>query len=432
MLIIYNLFLIAIPVICLPCLAVLLVYVYLTPKYKGRLMRRLGFGLADKVLGLPSGTPRIWIHALSVGEVSSARSLVNGLRKKYPDAVLLFSASTRSGEEYAASVFKDAVDSFIPFPLDLFWSTEKFVQTVNPDLFVLVETDLWPNFLGSIRRHKIRSILVNGRMSEESFANYRKLAFFFAPMLSTFDYLTLQTDAEKRKMMELGVSEGKIRSLGNLKYDGLAGGGRTGKGANDPADSAGGKTIWVAGSTHTGEEELLLAAFARLRKKFPDLYLVIAPRNVERGRELSALAAKSGFQAVRRSEGGDLAGDLLILDTLGELAGFYELCTVAFVGGSLVQERGHNPLEPAALGKPVIFGPHMEDFQEIAADLVNCGGAKVVTRVEEIDHTLGDWLSDDLAASGTGMKCAELVKSMQGVTEKHLELVEQILAGGNP
>ncbi len=393
-------------------------------------MRRLGSGLVEHISTLPSSQRRIWIHALSVGEVSSARSLVKGLRQKYPDASLVFSASTRSGEEYALSTLNDNVDLFIPFPLDLYWSTELFIKTVNPDLFVLVETDLWPNFLGSIRRHHISSILVNGRMSEESFNNYRKLQFLFTPMLNTFDHLTLQTDEERIKMMELGVDGNKIKPLGNLKYDGLVNEGKTGKAGISLADSVAGKKIMVAGSTHTGEEEILLTAFAKLRERFPDLYLILAPRNVERGEEISAMVKNHNLSAFRRSQDDGLDGDILILDTLGELADFYALCDVAFVGGSLVEERGHNPLEPAAVGKPVIFGPHMEDFQEIAADLISCGCAVRVASVEDIVESVNNWLLHDSTAFDAGRKGKDLVQSMRGVTERHLELIDSILTGG--
>ncbi len=425
MLLIYNLLQIILVIFLLP---ILLVFVLLTPKYRRATWQRLGFGLHDLVRDLGAGRPRIWIHALSVGEVSSARALVRRLRQEYPEGVLIFSGSTSSGRKYAASVLTGQVDILVPFPLDFLWSVERFVRVLQPDVFVLVETDLWPNFLASLARHRVTALLVNGRISAESFQKYWRFRFFFAPLLRSFKYIAMQTMAEAGQMKQLGVSADRLLSLGNLKYGVLDEPGQATRSSgrlavSEPAD----KRFWVAGSTHSGEEEIIFKVYRELRQTFNDLYLIIAPRNVERGAEIAAMASKSGFKPLRRSEGGELTDDLLILDTLGELASVYELADFAFIGGSLVMERGHNPLEPAAFAKPVVFGPYMEDFGEIARDLLAAGGAVRVDGEKTLILALEKWLGDDKKRQEAGQCAVRLVEEQRGVTARHVDLVRQVI-----
>ncbi|MEN8134013.1 MAG: 3-deoxy-D-manno-octulosonic acid transferase [Thermodesulfobacteriota bacterium] len=425
MLLIYNLLQIILVIFLLP---ILLVFVLLTPKYRKATWLRLGFGLHDLVRHLSVGRPRIWVHALSVGEVSSARALVRRLKQEYPDGVLIFSASTSSGHRYAASVLAGQVDIQVPFPLDLFWSVERFVRLLAPDVFVLVETDLWPNFLASLERHGVPALLVNGRISAESFQKYLRFRFLFTPLFRSFKYMAMQTEADAGKMKQLGVSADRLLGLGNLKYGVLDESGQPSLSRRTlAAEELADKRLWVAGSTHPGEEEIILKVYQQLRRVFNDLYLIIAPRNVERGGEIAAMAGNLGLKAVRRSEGGSLADDLLILDTLGELAAVYGLADFAFVGGSLVRERGHNPLEPAAFAKPVIFGPYMEDFTEIAGDLLAVGGACRVDGEKAMISILEKWLGDDKDRQAAGQCAARFVEDQGGVTARHVDLVRQVI-----
>ncbi|MCK4838662.1 MAG: 3-deoxy-D-manno-octulosonic acid transferase [Desulfobulbaceae bacterium] len=425
MLLIYNLLQIILGIFLLP---ILLVFVLLTPKYRKATWLRLGFGLHDLVRNLGVGRPRIWIHALSVGEVSSARALVRRLKQEYPDGLLIFSASTTSGRRYAASVLAGQVDLLVPFPLDFFWSVERFVRALQPEVFVLVETDLWPNFLASLDRHGVPALLVNGRISAESFQKYWRFRFFFAPLFRSFKYIAMQTIADAGKMKQLGVSADRLLSLGNLKYGVLDESCQTNlRGPKLKVAGLTDKRFWVAGSTHPGEEEIILKVYQQLRLAFNDLYLIIAPRNVERGTEIAVMASGFGFESVRRSEGSDLTGDLLILDTLGELASVYQLADFAFIGGSLVMERGHNPLEPAAFARPVIFGPYMEDFEEIAGDLLAVGGAVRVDGEKAMILTLEKWLGDDKIRQAAGQCAASLVEEQRGVTARHVDLLRQVI-----
>jgi len=430
MLLIYNLLQVTLVALLLP---ILLPVVLLNPKYRGTTWLRLGLGLAGRVRMLGTGGPRIWVHALSVGEVSSARALVRELKKKYSGGIVIFSASTSSGQKYAASTLAGQVDLLVPFPLDFLWSVERFIRLLRPDVFVLVETDLWPNFLAALERHRVPALLVNGRISEESFRKYLRFRFFFGPLFKTFGYIVMQTVADARKVERLGVSADRLLDLGNLKYGVLAeSADQEGKGKDGSGPAAFGraaKYLWVAGSTHSGEEEILLRAYKKLREDY-DLSLVIAPRNIERGAEIASLAADFGFKPVRRSEGVRGGGDLVVLDTLGELAGVYKEADFAFIGGSLVRERGHNPLEPAVFAKPVVFGPHMEDFAEIADDLLKVGGAVRVDDEDALALIISKWISNKKERLAAGTKAAGLVKEQRGVTERYVELVARVIDDG--
>lgn len=428
MLFLYNLLQIILLLLGLP---VLLLVVLLVPKYRGQTWRRLGFGLAGLIKNLPPDHPRIWVHGLSVGEVASARALVKRLREAYPKAVLIFSTSTTTGRRQAEALIGSDADLLIAFPLDIYWVANRFVRLLAPDLFVQVETDLWPNFLAILRRRRVAAVLVNGRISAGSLANYRRFPGFFSGLFNSFTFLAMQTGEEVANLKALGVAPEKLLALGNLKYDPLIekpvgdGGG--------PERFAGlmpllaGRTVWVAGSTHPGEEEAVLQTYSALRQQFPELYLVLAPRNPGRAGEIERLAAGLGLRAVRRSLAGAEGGDLLLLDTMGELAEVYSLSYFAFVGGSLVPERGHNPLEPVRYGKPVMFGPHMEDFAEIAGELLAIGAAEQVNDWQEMVLLGAGWLADPGLCGAIGRSGAGLVESRREVTVRHLALLHQVL-----
>ncbi|MGV1098686.1 3-deoxy-D-manno-octulosonic acid transferase [Thiovibrio sp. JS02] len=406
------------------------VKVILTPKYRSRFSKRLGFLLADDARKL-AGKPRIWVHALSVGEVASAKRLVQEIRKAFPRAAIVFSAATSAGEQLARTVLTREVDLFLSFPLDLYWSVKRVVSLVDPDLFVLVETDFWPNFLAVLRKKAIPAVLVNGRISAESFARYRRLRWFFLPLFHSFSYLAMQTVRDAENMRMLGVAGERLAVLGNLKYDAVLPDVETRKGIERsslqvPAQAL----ILVAGSTHPGEEELLFAAFASLRTTLPRLFLIIAPRNVSRGQQLAAMAEDYGLQAFCRSQAAVGNESVLVLDTLGELASVYGICDVAFVGGSLVPERGHNPLEAAVFGKPVVYGPSMEDFAEVSRDLLAVGGARQVGDGEDLLAVLSLFFADAAMRQRVGEKAKELVAAQQGVTERHIALLSHVLQEG--
>ncbi|MGX9728096.1 MAG: 3-deoxy-D-manno-octulosonic acid transferase [Candidatus Electronema sp. VV] len=386
---------------------------------QNRVLERLGLNLPR--LPVRQG-PVIWIHALSVGEVTSALPLVKAIRESIRPAVLVFSATTRSGKELAERLIAPHADFILFSPLDFPCAVRRYLDAIRPSCFILVETDFWPNWLRQLRRRQIPAMLVNGRISEKSFAAYRRFALFFKPMFRCFRLLSMQTAQDRDKMLALGIPTERLACFGNLKYDLPAR-------QTAPHDLAAAahdhRPVWVCGSTHPGEEELIFAAFKKLAGL--PLRLIIAPRKIERGGELLKLARSFGLNAVLRSSD-DVGAEscVLILDTIGELAGCYSLARLAFIGGSLVDEGGHNPIEAAAQGVPVLFGPHTEDFAEIARDLLDCGGAKVVT-AETLAETAASILSDDALHTAMSGAARDLVERQRGGVERHVQAVRELL-----
>lgn len=425
MLIFYNLIQLLGLIILAPVIVCVIIF---KPKYRGRIFRRLGFGFIKVVSQIDTSKQRIWIHALSVGEVSSVRSLVQSIRQEFPESVIIFSSTTRSGEQHAQVTLSDFVDSFVSFPFDIYWVARFFITSAKPDLFILVETDFWPNFLSLLRKKNIPAVLVNGRMSDKAYANYRRFRFLFQPMFQSLRMLAVQREDDVSMLSAIGVPKEKVTRLGNLKYDVLT-----------PSFSAEGtlhsqrfsipekKTVWVAGSTHPGEEEILLNVYSKLQERYPDLFLVIAPREIDRANSIKQLAEKKGIKMFSRTGKPVDVAHGMILDTLGELAAVYSLADFAFVGGSLISRRGHNPLEPAAKGKLVLFGSHMEDFIDIVTDMLNEEVAIQVSSEENMEREIKKLLENPEVLGSYGRRAAEFVRSRQGVTERHIDLLRSIL-----
>lgn len=401
-------------------------------KYRGRIRTRLGFSSAGTLAAPPPGRGKIiWIHALSVGEVTSALPLVRGTRERMPTAVIIFSTATRTGMEVAKQYIQPFADQVVPAPLDLLFAVNRYIRTIRPDLFILIESDFWPNWLHQLRKYNIPAMLVNGRMSDRSFRRYRRFGFFFKPMFRCLTMLSMQTEEGAAQMRQLGLPGQRILSLGNLKYDTAPAAHKTEdrqeawrqKAPNIIGDSI----VWICGSTHRGEEEIILDAYASLKTGIARLALIIAPRDIGRSREIMRLAETRGLRAGRRTAPPERPGRLLILDTIGELASFYRLARVAFIGGSLAARGGHNPLEAAAHGVPVLFGPHMEDFQEIARDLVQCGGATTVNSAAELTRAVQRIVNDDRVRASMSAAAAGLVAANAGVVARHLHEIERLL-----
>jgi len=424
MILVYNFLLTFFFLLLLPLIALILMG---RAKYRGRTLERLGFKtgrIKKQLLGKTGAGPVIWIHALSVGEVTSALPLVKAIRDDLPSAVIVFTAATYSGKRVAETLILPHVDHILSSPFDLWFAVRRYITAIRPDLFILVETDFWPNWLWQLKVQKIPAMLVNGRISEKSFAAYKRFLFFFRPIFRCFALLSMQTVGDADKMVSLGLEPERVITLGNLKYDMDTE--NTNGTIVDRASLAvdANRIIWVCGSTHPGEEEILLAAFRKLTGN-NDLFLILAPRDVSRGSELVALARRFDLEArTRRSRA--TGGNVLILDTIGELASCYGLARMAFVGGSLVAQGGHNPIEPAANGVPVLFGSHMEDFAEIADDLVACGGAETVTG-ESLTTTASTILTHDEVHAAMSGAARALVEQHRGGVARHLQAIHRLL-----
>ncbi len=423
MFLLYNILQVCFLLVFLP---LLILFVAQSDKYRARLPARLGRGLTTKLGTEKRRSKTIWLHALSVGEVTSAVPLVAGLRKKYPAATIIVSVTTSTGRLVADTLLGKTADRVIDGPLDLLPVVQLFIRRIRPDLFILVETDFWPNILSCLKRRGIPAILVNGRVSRKSMARYRRLHFFFLPMFQCFSFLCMQTEGDRDKMALLGISPDRLPALGNLKFATPAAAGN-GTVAMKAGYLPKNRIIFIAGSTHPGEEQLLIDSYARLRGRHPELFLVLAPRDSKRAGELVTLAGGRGLTAALRSAGTFQPADIFILDTIGELVDFYGLADLAFVGGSLVKKGGHNPIEPAAMAIPVLFGPNMEDFSEIAASLIAEGGATEIGDPEQLTGILSDLLDHSDQRSRMGQAAQRCVLRQHDIIARHLLLIDRLL-----
>ncbi len=390
--VIYNLLL----VLLLPLIALYLLYrLVVRSRTVTGLSERLG-GIAEAVKGLEGDDPVVWVHAVSAGEVAAVAPVVREIRVAEPMARIAFSTVTETGREMVGKRGLDP-DALFYFPFDLPLIIDRVLDLVRPDIIVLVETELWPNLLQAAADRGIKVVIVNGRVSDRSFVRARLLKPLFAWMLSNVTLICAQSQEDADRFIALGADPDRVTVTGNSKFDE----------AFPPVNEAEiskfrhdfgfrrDAPVLLAASTHEGEEELILQAFTRLRVTHEDLQLVIAPRHPERGGRVEEIVHDHGYAAYRRSRALDAGGRdplapeggpqvcVAILDTMGELARVYAIATVTFVGKSLVVGGGHNILQPIALGKPALFGPHMENFRDIAAI---CLREQVGFQVNDLDE----------------------------------------------
>jgi 3-deoxy-D-manno-octulosonic-acid transferase len=410
-----------------------LVMVLYAPVYwvRSRLIRgeplhfreRLGIGLSLKV----SEGRSLWIHAVSVGEVLSLRKLITEMKDKHPEWTIHFSALTHSGFQIARKKLSHA-DNIFFVPLDFGPICRKFFKKIKPDLFVLAESEFWPNLLREAKKHTTGILLINGRISTRTNKRFSVFKYFINRILQSINYFLVQTDRDKDSLVRTGVAEDKVAVGGNLKAD-----------ISLPVFSmeelAGLKNILgirvshkvvVAGSTRKGEEEQLLSAFLQAKEEREDIQLILAPRHVKRAGEVEKLCLRKNVKAVRRTavKLGD-QWDVLVLDTLGELAQFYALSDASFVGGSLVHWGGQNLLEPAFYGKPVFFGPHMDNFAYLAQKFLESNAAKVLREPGDVKNMFQFVNEEEIERMGHRAK--ETLKALSGATEKTLAVIEKFM-----
>lgn len=417
MFIVYNIIQIFALVLLFP---ILIIYIGAKEKYRSRIAGRLGFNLIRPAPQWPK--KRIWIHALSVGEVTSAYPLIFRLLERVNDIEIYFSASTKTGCQLARSLMAQKQVTLIPFPLDIYPVTQFFLRRIRPDLFILVETDFWPNLLNGLKRKNIPVLLVNGRISDASLQSYLRFSVVSRPLFSCFSHLCVQTDSDKERFTSLGVSPMRISKLGNLKYD------------TPPTPDAHGTLaavknwqgpVIVAGSTHPGEEEIILQAMKKLIGSH-NARLIIAPRDPARDKEVKSLVQSYNLKADLRTETTEAANEVYILNTIGELASYYSVAQICFVGGSLVKQGGHNPIEAAMYGKPVLFGPHMEDFEEVSEDLLLCGGGFRIHSADQFYHCCTMLLEDTTKRNTSGQAARDAIMNNRGVLDRHINLIREL------
>jgi 3-deoxy-D-manno-octulosonic-acid transferase len=400
----------------------------ITGKYRNSFIQKLGGRQESILAGLKEGR-RVWIHAVSVGEVTAAAPIVASLKTKRPDVQVIVSTSTETGQGMAKRLVKEA-DAFIYFPLDLPFAVGKTLDLVRPDVFALVETELWPNFLAACNRRGIPSFIVNGRISPRSFGKYQKTVFFWRRILENIAEAGMISDIDASRIAGIGMASGKIKVLGNAKYDALAA-------MASPAlheDIASrlqvqkNEKFLVAGSTHPGEEGAVIDAYKKLLARYPEFRLILVPRHIERTRDVIGVLRQAGLNDIitfteinggrpRRNE------KVIVVDVIGELFKIYSLGTIVYCGGSLVPKGGQNILEAAAWGRVIFYGPSMEDFSQEAAFLEDAGAGIRIRDTRELSEGMLRILADPQDARRRGDRGRAVVLANMGAAERYAEMI---------
>lgn len=395
------------------------------------LLQRFGLDCTAAVAALQGRRP-IWVHAVSVGETIAVQPLLGALRKRFPDNPLLVSNMTETGRKVALAA-RD-VDCCIYFPFDYRFAADRLLQKINPLAVIVAETEIWPNFIRSAKELGIPALIVNGRISDRSFGRYLRLSRFFKPVLADIAALCMQSAEDARRIIEIGAARDKVHVTRNLKFDILP---RIIDRDEQQAVRAAFRLpascrLITAGSTHPGEEAQILDAFATIIAKGQEAVLVLVPRHPERAAEVAGLLERRGFRFVRRSRLREdkaviAEGGVLLVDTIGELMSLYAAADLVFVGGSLVPLGGHNLLEPASLGRPVLFGEHIGNFREIASLVLSYDAACQVRSSAELADLCCTLLADEERMRLMGENGRRLLQEQGGATGLNMAVIEQIV-----
>ena len=404
------------------------VFVGLSGKHRQGLRQR--FGYVEDVQLDEDKPVRIWLHAASVGEIQVAKALISEIKKQLPEASIVVSTGNRHGMAVASQLLPEDVPCFFA-PLDLIGIVNRTLKTIRPTIYVCLETELWPNIIRQAQQHGAKLFLLNGRLSENSFAGYRKIKGFMSDLLSCFTKISVIQGGDAKRFRGLGADPSSIRILGNAKYDqsitqtdhNLA------EHYRQMLNIHRQQPVLVTGSTHTGEEAMLVEVFRALQQRLPDLVWVIAPRHLRRLTEVETLFAEQGIASMRlrQIQEQGRSSDVVLVDTMGELAGIYSIATYVFCGGSLVDRGGHNVLEAATWGIPVFYGPHMADFSDAKALLEAENAGFCVKNAQELTRLLLYFIEkpEEYAVAGRG--ALKVASRQQGSAKKQVALIKEDL-----
>ena len=393
-------------------------------KFHPGLITRLGILPGNLKLEGP-----IWFHAVSVGEASVIKNLVQKLRAAYPNKRFIFSTVTTTGNKIIRGIALEGEFVFY-LPLDISFIVRKTMARINPSLLVVVETEIWPNLISYLYKRNIPILVINGRISDTSFPRYRAVKLLIRPILNKISFFCVQTANDRDRLISLGVLKDKIEITGNMKFD------------LEPAPLkfdvsyirlSDKEQLLVCGSTHPGEEEIILRAYKKLIGEFPHLRLLIAPRHPEITKDIEKFISDYGFYPLRISQINETTKQrnnettVFILDTIGQLPSFYSIADIVFVGGSLIKKGGHNILEPALLEKPILFGPYMFNFRGIAELFINNRAAILVHNWQELQAGIQDLLREPSKITALGARARELVLENRGATQRNFRGIEKIV-----
>jgi 3-deoxy-D-manno-octulosonic-acid transferase len=425
---VYNLLLSLATVFILP---VFIVYVFMTGKYKEGLKERFGF-ISRRIIKNSSFKPRLWIHACSVGEVSVVKPIISELKKIFPCSYIIISNTTKSGHDLAKQELKDA-SAYLYFPLDLWCVVKKVLRITSPDIILISETEIWPNFLKAAKRQGIKTILVNGRISSRSFNGYIKIRPFIKKVLQNFDILSMIAKRDAKRIIAMGASSERVFINGNSKYDRLT----------DLANSSFEEEIkavlniskedkvFIAGSTRRGEEEIIIDAYLKFVNIHPDMLLVLAPRHIDRTEAVKELLRQNKLEFVMKTDldNGKSKRDrkVIIINTIGDLFKVYSVGTIIFCGGSLVPLGGQNILEAAAWGKVVFYGPSMEHFLDSKELLEEIGAGIEIRDADDLVKKGLELLKDEGRLHALGKAGREAVLAKRGAARRTAELTRVLL-----
>ena len=391
--------------------------------YRDRFGQRFGFGYPLMTGG------SIWVHAVSVGEVQAAVPLIKSLAKQFPDRQLLVTTVTPTGAARVEALFGDSVQHcYIPFETP--FAVTRFFNAVQPDIALILETEIWPNLYHECGQREIPLILVSARISPKSVGTYRRFLPLFRETLSYGIVIAAQSEADAERFRSLGAAPERTKVTGNIKFDIELPKDLVDRGDAFRRDNFENRPVWVAASTHDREEELVLHAHEQVCKRFPDALLVLVPRHPERFAAVRSLLHKKGLNFVARTDGVPCTSDTEVYlgDTMGDVPLFYAAANVAFVGGSLVPVGGHNLLEPAALGRPVVTGPHLFHTQDIADKFEKLGASIAVNTAGQLGTAVADLFADEATATDIGHRGREIVQQNRGALERLMKLLEPLLS----
>jgi 3-deoxy-D-manno-octulosonic-acid transferase len=401
-------------------------------KYRAGLRQRLG--AVPTTLSSPNKKPAIWIHAVSVGEVVASSAVITALREKSPFHRVMISTTTNTGQKLAAQRF--GVENVFYFPLDLSFAIRPYIEALAPELVVVAETEFWPNFLRLAKASGAKIAVINCRISDRSLPGYKRFRFWLPKLLGSalanVDVFLAQTEEDRRRLMEIGADESKIAVAGNLKFDiAPPPAAEIVTNLRESFRNSGATSILVCGSTLEGEEGALLSAFRNVLVSHPQAVMILAPRHPERFAEVATLIEKLGFRMWRRSiwSGERLAGGVFLVDTIGELASLYSLATVAFVGGSLVPRGGHNIIEPALYGVPIVTGNHYENFRDVVNFFASRDAVRIVG-LAELPLVLMELVDNPDARTTLGQNALAALESQRGATERTISALLQLMNKG--
>ena len=392
--------------------------------YWQRIGERFGF------YSLSAGHDVIWLHAVSVGEVQAAAPLIRELLDRYPQRALLVTTTTPTGSDRLRALFGDRV-AHCYAPLDIGWAVKRFFRRFRPCVAIIMETELWPNLFRQCGQRKVPLMLASARLSPRSINRYRALVSLFKDTLSHGVVIAAQTPADAERFLSLGVAPQRTHVTGNIKFDFELPSGIAEQGAQLRRECGADRPVWIAASTHSGEEEVALAAHKKVRERFPEALLILVPRHPERFEGIANLVDSRGFNFARRSQGESCDDQCAVLlgDTMGELMLFYAAADVAFVGGSIARVGGHNLLEPAALKLPFITGPHTFNAVDIAALFRDAGVAPVAANADELASEVRALFDNPGERERRGARASELINDSRGALARLLVLLEPLLAG---